>query len=267
MPVDQIGIAGIVDDLDRDRRAFLEAEQRPRHLIVVARGLDDFARPDFQRDRRDPDGVIGGRCRSLSNTCLSKTRLSKARAAGDGCEARAAGAQQEVAAGEARGPKGGGEKLAQPFGRGGHRLSPFWGERISVFPIVSRCRRSKHVTFTGRSQMVHHKIRWAVDMARRRRTRYRTERWRALQSMLTWRRFAIKPRDAMLRQCFPILRWRPWCPRCRLSRNPGHPVPWCWSHEPGIEAELRPIVRKHIVQPPPSRRQVSFSFEPIQSLQ
>ncbi len=113
VPVHKVGIAGIVDDLDRDRRAFLETEQWSRHGIVVARGLDDFVRSDFQRDRRDPDGVIGGRC----------GRLCKARAAGDGCEPCAGCSLEQVAAREAR-VKGGGE-MAQPFRRGSHRLFPF----------------------------------------------------------------------------------------------------------------------------------------------
>jgi len=46
--MDQIGIAGIVGDVDRDRLAFPQAQQRAGNGSVVACGFDDFAGRDLQ---------------------------------------------------------------------------------------------------------------------------------------------------------------------------------------------------------------------------
>ena len=66
MPVDDIGVTGIIDDVDVDRGSLTQPQYRAWNGAVVARGLDRFARSEFERDRSDPDGMIDLRCRSLA---------------------------------------------------------------------------------------------------------------------------------------------------------------------------------------------------------
>jgi hypothetical protein len=58
VPMDEVGIARVVDDLDPDWPAFLEAKRRTWNRAVVGGRLDERIRSDLERDRRDADRVI-----------------------------------------------------------------------------------------------------------------------------------------------------------------------------------------------------------------
>ena len=59
MPVNEVRITRIVDDVDGNRVPLAYTQQRTRDLAVVRRGLYHFAGRNFERKRRDANGVIG----------------------------------------------------------------------------------------------------------------------------------------------------------------------------------------------------------------
>ena len=58
VPMQLLGRVGLIVNVDRDRLAFFEAEQRPRELTVVGSRGDDAIRGQFHRLHGDGQGVI-----------------------------------------------------------------------------------------------------------------------------------------------------------------------------------------------------------------
>ena len=56
--MDQIGIAGVVGDLDVHGASLAQPQHRSRDAIVVSCGLDRLAGRQFERNRTDADRVI-----------------------------------------------------------------------------------------------------------------------------------------------------------------------------------------------------------------
>ena len=71
MPVNEVGIAAVIDDVNLYRLALLKPQRRPGDSAVVSRGLDNLARRYLKRNRRDADGLIGLGGRRL-RLCLRK---------------------------------------------------------------------------------------------------------------------------------------------------------------------------------------------------
>ena len=69
MPVDEVGIAGVVDHLDGDGLAFPQAQCRTRNRAIVCGGFDHLARGDLKRDRGDAYRVID-RYRTLGQSLV-----------------------------------------------------------------------------------------------------------------------------------------------------------------------------------------------------
>jgi hypothetical protein len=63
MPVNEVGVTCLIDNLDRDWFIFFQPQHRTRNGAVVARGLDDFAWRKLYADRSDSNGVVE-MCRS-----------------------------------------------------------------------------------------------------------------------------------------------------------------------------------------------------------
>ena len=61
MPMNHFAVAGLVGNIDSDRMAFSQPQQRAGHLPVVRNRLDGSARSDFKFISCDVDGVISGR--------------------------------------------------------------------------------------------------------------------------------------------------------------------------------------------------------------
>jgi len=58
--MNHFAVAGLVGNIDGDRLAFFQAQQRTRHLAVIGNRLDGFARRNLECIGSDVDGVIGG---------------------------------------------------------------------------------------------------------------------------------------------------------------------------------------------------------------
>jgi hypothetical protein len=71
--MDEVRVSGIVDDVDRNGFALLQAQRRSRHRFIIGRGLDDLARRDLQGNGRDPDRVISRRNRLRANGAAGKS--------------------------------------------------------------------------------------------------------------------------------------------------------------------------------------------------
>ena len=59
MPVELFGRVGVVVDVDGDRLAFLEAQQRAGELAVVGGGGDDAVGGELDGAGGDAEGVVG----------------------------------------------------------------------------------------------------------------------------------------------------------------------------------------------------------------
>jgi hypothetical protein len=59
MPVNEIGIAAVIDDVDCYRLPLLEPQRRAGDGAVVSRGLDNLAWRYLKRNGRDADCLIG----------------------------------------------------------------------------------------------------------------------------------------------------------------------------------------------------------------
>jgi len=62
MPMNEVGIAGVVDDVDPDWLSFTQPQRSTRHRTVVSGRLDDLIGRDLKRNRRDLDGVVDVLC-------------------------------------------------------------------------------------------------------------------------------------------------------------------------------------------------------------
>src|SRR5262245_33940896 len=60
MPVNKFGYGSVVEDIDRDGKTFFEADERSRDRSVVSRGFNDVPLGDFELNRRDAEGDLGG---------------------------------------------------------------------------------------------------------------------------------------------------------------------------------------------------------------
>jgi hypothetical protein len=107
MPMDQIGVAGVVGDLDVHGASFAQPQHRSRDAIVVSGGLDRLAGRQFEGNRTDADGVID----------CTFSGLHTAQARRDAC---GAGPQQKAPSAHPAWAK-----IALGVGKQDHRVSPF----------------------------------------------------------------------------------------------------------------------------------------------
>jgi hypothetical protein len=82
VPMDEVRIAGVVDDLDLHGAPLVQPQHRTGDAAVVSRGFDRFAWCQLERNWTDADGVIN--CR-FSGQCVAQPRR----------DARRAGSQQK----------------------------------------------------------------------------------------------------------------------------------------------------------------------------
>src|ERR1700755_1154803 len=62
MPMNEIGVTRLVDNVDLDRHAFAQAESRAGHRPVIAGRLDHLIWRDLKSNWGDPDCVIKADC-------------------------------------------------------------------------------------------------------------------------------------------------------------------------------------------------------------
>jgi hypothetical protein len=58
MPVDNLGVIRVVENIDRERDPRFHAQEGAGNLAVIAVGMDGFAGSDFKGQRSDPQRYV-----------------------------------------------------------------------------------------------------------------------------------------------------------------------------------------------------------------